>query len=508
LRALLVLLAMLALLATTSIAAPFARAASSSPQLKAVLIVGPSGMNTENKSDADLLASQAAAYGMDVVKLYTPHATWDAVLANIQGANLVVYWGHGNGWPSPYTPFQEKTKDGFGLNASDGSSSVAYYGGNKIRNNIVLAPNAIVGLSHACYTSGNWEPGMAIPSYDTARQDVDNYAAAFLYAGARAVFALETGQFGYVLDGLFQTDKTVDQIFSTPGAGGLAYYGFVGWNDKYFDSQRMPGFTNHLDPEQDAGYRRALTGDMNMTAADWMSGASSGGGGGGGGTGTKPTVSAPSASFVTGSHAKGKVDIHLDWDASPSPNVVAYDLQVSMDGGSWTAVALAAPTALSADAFVKPNHDYQFRLRATDSSATVGDWVTTTSRTLGRVQENSSALSYSGPTWSPRKYMRPASGKYVVKDTTSGDSVSYTFDGTYVGFVSTEAAKRGKAEVWLDGSKVATLDLYSPTKHAAMLVWSADVSAGSHTVEVVMLGTKNASSGSTRVDVDAFLTWQ
>ena len=36
----------------------------------------------------------------------------------LQGASIVVYYGHGNGWPSPYTPFQEDTKDGLGLNTA------------------------------------------------------------------------------------------------------------------------------------------------------------------------------------------------------------------------------------------------------------------------------------------------------------------------------------------------------------------------------------------------------
>ena len=40
---------------------------------------------------------------MDVRRVFHPHATWDAVMANIQGANLVYYAGHGYGWPSPYT---------------------------------------------------------------------------------------------------------------------------------------------------------------------------------------------------------------------------------------------------------------------------------------------------------------------------------------------------------------------------------------------------------------------
>jgi Fibronectin type III domain len=502
-RAILVFLALLALLMTTSIAAVRpARAATTTTTLKAVLIVGPSGLDATNKSDADSVAAKAAGYGMAVTKVYTPHATWSAVLNNIQGANLVIYWGHGNGWPSPYGPYQENSKDGFGLNATDGSSTVQYYGGNYIRSYVNLAPNAIVGLSHACYTAGNGEPGMAMPTYDVARQRVDNFAASFLYAGARDVFGLETGSFTYVLDGLFLTTKTMDGIFSTPGSGGLAYYGFVGWNDKYFDSARMPGYKNHMDPESAAGYRRALTGNMSMTTVDWKSGA------GGGGSGLpKPTVTAPRASFVAGTSGKSTVTVHLAWDASPSSGVTSYELQYSQDGGLWTGVSLGSPTALTANKALVPSSSYRFRLRATDSAGTVGDWVTSASRTLGKSQETSTLLAYSG-TWTTPVYLAGASKSYVKKAYAAGDGVRYTFSGTDVGVVTTRGPARGMAQVWLDGTQVASLDLYAATVQTARVVWASGVSSGSHVLEVRVLGTKNALSTSRRVDVDAFIRWK
>ena len=507
LKAILVVLALLALLLTTSFgAARPARAATAGAGsgMKAVFIVGPSGDSSLNKTRSDAAAARAAAHGMTVVKLYTPHATWSAVLNAVNGANLVSYMGHGNGWPSPYGPYQEDTKDGMGLNASDGSSTVKYYGAKHIRSSVTLASNAIVFLNHLCYASGNGEPGMAIPTYDVARQRVDNYANGFLYAGARAVFAYATGNFDGVIDALFTTTKTVDQIFSTSGGDGTAYYGFVGWNDKYFYSERMPGFQNHLDPESSAGYRRALSGDMGLTPAEWMSGA---GGGSGGTIVAKPTVGPPSASFNANTGAKTKVSLRLTWVASPSPNVVSYDLQFSMDSGTWTTIGLATPTSLSATVALAASHAYRFRLRATDAAMTVGDWVTTASRNLSRAQEKSTLLGYSG-TWSSRLYLSGASGNYVRKASGSGNTVRYAFTGTDVGFVTTLAASRGKAEIWLDGNMVATLDLYSATTAKARLVWVAAVSAGDHVVEVRATGAKNASSTSSRVDMDAFVSWK
>ena len=44
----------------------------------------------------------ARQYTPDVVELYSPNATWTAVKDALKGASLVVYMGHGNGWPSRY----------------------------------------------------------------------------------------------------------------------------------------------------------------------------------------------------------------------------------------------------------------------------------------------------------------------------------------------------------------------------------------------------------------------
>ena len=97
---------------------PGVRAASSA---KVVIVVGPVGdHNAHYKADASDIAAEARKYTCNVVKLVTPNATWANVKAAAQGANIFVYLGHGNGWPSIYPPFQTLTKDGLGLDPSGG----------------------------------------------------------------------------------------------------------------------------------------------------------------------------------------------------------------------------------------------------------------------------------------------------------------------------------------------------------------------------------------------------
>ena len=145
---------------------------------KVVIVVGPVGSQTSNYIAAGKrLAAQARSYGATVYQLYSPHATWSRVRSVSQGANLFIYLGHGNGWPSPYGPFQRYTKDGLGLNASDGSSRVKYYGEYYVAAYLNFAPNSVVILNHLCYASGNNEWGSGYPTKSTAIKRVDNFGA-------------------------------------------------------------------------------------------------------------------------------------------------------------------------------------------------------------------------------------------------------------------------------------------------------------------------------------------
>jgi hypothetical protein len=75
-----------------------------------------------------------------------------------------------------------------------------------------------------------------------------------------------------------------------------------------------------------------------------------------------------------------------------------------------------------------------------------------------------------------------------------------------VAWVASQGNNRGKAAVYIGGTKAATVDLYSANARTRQIVfektWS---SSAQHTIEVRALGTKNAASGAKRVDLDAFV---
>ena len=236
--------------------------------MKVVVVVGPAGSSTTKYRDsARVYAKLARSYGASVTEIYSPYATWSRVKAAAKGANLLIYLGHGNGYPSPYGSFQRYTKDGMGLNATygNGNSNVKYWGEYYIDRDIQMARNAVVILNRLCYASGNSEWGWANPTKSTAIKRIDNYGAGFLRAGARVVFAEAVNSVSHHVRSLFTTSSTMNAILMSHPEASSA-------RDFYFNSSRTYWARAHSDPPQAGKYWRSVIGNLDMSAATWRLG--------------------------------------------------------------------------------------------------------------------------------------------------------------------------------------------------------------------------------------------
>jgi hypothetical protein len=257
----------LACLIGLAVAVPATSAATLS-NAKIVIIVGPvSGSTASYIEDANNTAAVARLYSSNVLTFYSPNATWSKVEPALQGASIVVYFGHGNGWPSPYTPFQENTKDGLGLNATAnaGNSNVKYYGANYLEKYIKLAPNAVVLLGHLCYSAGNSESQNPAPTLTVAKERVDNMGAGWLQTGARAVIAEPySNQEGDYIQGLFTTDESINALWQSAEN--------FNNNVQSWTSVRNSWATVQLDTDPhatgNAHFDRAISGDMTLLTSD------------------------------------------------------------------------------------------------------------------------------------------------------------------------------------------------------------------------------------------------
>ncbi|HSK53277.1 MAG TPA: FlgD immunoglobulin-like domain containing protein [Clostridia bacterium] len=226
---------------------------------KIVIIVGPTGSQTSSfRSSANSIYEEAIKWSSNVRKVYSPNATWSKVKSAITGANVVVYLGHGNGFPSKYSTTPRPTsQNGFGLNDSSLSDYKHVYYGESYIDDVQLAPNAIVLLNRLCYASGAGEPGDPNPTVSVARARVDNFAAGFIRAGARAVIADGHRSVASYITKLFSTSQTIDQLWRTTNA-----YGHI----RTFASSRSSGFTGYTDPKYtDRDYYRSMVAKPNVT---------------------------------------------------------------------------------------------------------------------------------------------------------------------------------------------------------------------------------------------------
>jgi hypothetical protein len=251
------LIASLTLIASQMAVAPVGAAVAQ----KVVIIVGPTGAQTDSyRSKGDAIYTAAVAAGANAVKVYSPNATWAKVKAAVNGANIVVYLGHGNGYPNPYNSGAEPTDrdNGWGLNrtttngdsdnwsttmvycgekallgtlTSASSAQWSYCGGSTNTDGITPAANWVMIYNSACYAPGASE-GWDVPATESqAVQRVRNYSYPGLLVGGGAYFATDMHEGGQQL---------VDTILRNPGMA----FGAIAENANGYDLTRQRHFAH------------------------------------------------------------------------------------------------------------------------------------------------------------------------------------------------------------------------------------------------------------------------
>ena len=190
---------------------------------KAVLIVGPLDAPDNEDTGAAIETMEARAsslegYGFDVVRLYHPDATWQRIRANLTGASVVLYQGHGFG----YNPDDGNylgtggANNGFCITDPDNLSGAALATQDMLIAHTQLAHGAVV-MNFACYSAGSSASDTTVVSEEVARRRVNDYSYTFLTIGAGAYFA--GGDWDHYLDHILGSlDNTAGSAYKTaPG---------------------------------------------------------------------------------------------------------------------------------------------------------------------------------------------------------------------------------------------------------------------------------------------------
>jgi hypothetical protein len=108
-----------------------------------------------------------------------------------------------------------------------------------------------------------------------------------------------------------------------------------------------------------------------------------------------------------------------------------------------------------------------------------------------------------GLTWGGQ-YLTDASGGLALVGTQPNTSVTYSFTGTSVQWVTFTGPQGGQAQVSIDGAPVRVVNLASATNQAQVLETFDGLTAGAHTITIAVLpGSGGGPSGT--VPVDAFV---
>jgi hypothetical protein len=213
-----------------------------------------------------------------------------------------------------------------------------------------------------------------------------------------------------------------------------------------------------------------------------------------------PTITAPTSRISADKPiSAGKVTVRLDWTGSDSgAGVARYEVGQSTNGGAWSTVStnLLVPRFSKA---LSTGTDYRFRVRAIDRAGNTSSWANGSTFRLAGYQDSHSAIRYSD-SWTKSSSTAYWGGSTRRSSTTSA-SATFTFTGRSVAWVAPKGPTRGSARIYINGSYVESISLYSataaPTQVVGVWKWS---SVATRSISVRVRGT----SGHPRVDVDGF----
>jgi uncharacterized protein with LGFP repeats len=193
---------------------------------------------------------------------------------------------------------------------------------------------------------------------------------------------------------------------------------------------------------------------------------------------TAPTfATTPQLTLRTGTVNTTAVPVHLTWKATDNAALQYVKL-------FSPATATYGPTTTAANLTATSGTVSAWSMRAYDYAGNYG--TSSASYTPLILQETSATRS---GTWTTRSSTSYLGGKSYSSGT-KGASLTWTFTGRSAAWVVSRASTSGQAYVYVDGTKVATVDLRSATTTYRAAIWTTSWSTSArHTVKIVVVGT-------------------
>jgi subtilisin family serine protease len=223
-------------------------------------------------------------------------------------------------------------------------------------------------------------------------------------------------------------------------------------------------------------------------------------------TNEAPVAFAPRASLTRGSRASHTgVPLRITWPAAADQSPIAgYELGEVPSGLGVDAVTSVGTTATaSATRTIPFATERTYAVRAIDRPGNVSQWAVGPPVQVRVVSESSREVVRSAG-WRRFSATNALGGRFLFTDR-SGTWMRFTFQGTGIAVVGRRGPTHGRAEIRIDGVRVATVSARAATLTPRVLLFAAAVDPSRpHTIEVRVLAT----AGRPRIDVDAFLVVQ
>jgi hypothetical protein len=213
-----------------------------------------------------------------------------------------------------------------------------------------------------------------------------------------------------------------------------------------------------------------------------------------------PNTSVPAVTIGGARQAAG-VPVRIAWTGTDIGwGIDRYVLQRSVDGGVWTTMALPSARTTSIVQHLATGHSYRYRVRAVDKAGLLGAWDEGASFKPYLYEESRSNLVWYR-SWASESDAT-ASGGGLRRTSVSGATATIRFTGRAVAWLAEKGPGRGQVDVYLDGVRVATVDLVASSDSPRLVVFSRRfTTVGTHT----MVLRNRATFGRREANVDAIL---
>ncbi|GAA1828569.1 N-acetylmuramoyl-L-alanine amidase [Actinomadura chokoriensis] len=204
---------------------------------------------------------------------------------------------------------------------------------------------------------------------------------------------------------------------------------------------------------------------------------------------TRPAVSSMNLVLRKGTVNSTAVPLSLVWKATDNAALT------SVKATSPSAKTFA-PTTTSWATSAKLSATTPWSLTATDAAGNTGTGAI--SRYVGGISEGAARRTGTWKLTTTKSYY----GGRGLYSGSKGASASWTFTGRAAGLIFKRASYLGAVHVYVDGTKIGTLDTRSSTTAYRQLTWGRTWStSGKHTIKIVVAGTP----GRPKVGIDGLI---